>query len=148
MSARKVRTSRVGLVAASVAAFLFGAGFVGVVQIAAASGSNTTYRACLSPRGALSRVGTNVPACPAGSRTISWSSTGPQGPRGMRGLQGAQDLRGATGPAGAAGAKGPAGTAYSCSASPYPGIDLADCTFTGAELAGSSLDGANLTAAV
>ena len=85
MSARRVRKSRVGLAAALVAAFLSGAAIVGAVQVAAASGSGTTYRGCLSGAGDLSKVGTKVPNCPAGSRTISWNSTGPQGPRGPQG---------------------------------------------------------------
>ncbi len=151
MSARRILSGRLGVVVAVVAAFLLGGASVGAVQMAGASGRSATYQGCLSPSGALSRVGTRLPACPRGSRTISWNSIGPQGPRGAtgpRGSRGVQGLRGATGaagPKGATGPKGAPGTAYSCSASAYPGIDLAGCSLAGANLTGSLLQGANLS---
>ncbi len=125
MSIRRILCSRIGLVATLGAAYLLGGVTVGTVQTAGASGTSTTYHACLS-NGAMSKVGTVSPSCPGGSQVISWTSVGPKGPRAP---------------------KGPAETAgppYNCSTTPYPGIDLADCTFTGANLTDAALTGADL----
>jgi hypothetical protein len=55
-------------------------------------------------------------------------------------------LVGPQGPVGANGTNGTNGVAYDCSATAYPGIDLADCSIS-ANLKGATLDGANLTGA-
>ena len=128
MSIRRILCSRIGLVAALGAAYLLGGVTVGAVQMAGARGTSTTYHACLS-NGAMSKVGTVSPRCPSGSQVISWTSVGPQGPRAPRGPVGPAET---------------AGPPYNCSTTPYPGIDLADCTFIGANLTGANLTGANL----
>ena len=128
MSIRRILCSRIGLVAALGAAYLLGGVTVGAVQMAGASGTSTTYHACVS-NGAMSKVGTVSPRCPSGSQVISWTSVGPQGPRAPRGPVGPAET---------------AGPPYNCSTTPYPGIDLADCTFIGANLTGANLTGANL----
>lgn len=67
-------------IAAAVAGVVsFGAG---VAVEASASGSSVTYQACLSSKGALSKVGTATPTCSKTSTAISWNSVGPQGPPG------------------------------------------------------------------
>jgi Pentapeptide repeats (8 copies) len=116
----KTRILLAGVVGAVLAAGLsFG------VQ-ALAQGSNTTYYACLK-NGSLSDVGTNSPNDCTAKHIISWNQEGPQGAQGPQGPQ------------------GPAGVTRSCSASPYPGMDLADCNLTGDDLESAPLDGANLT---
>lgn len=56
---------------------------------AGATGASTTYYACLSARGALSKVGTATPTtCSNSSPVISWNSVGPQGEPGVPGAQG------------------------------------------------------------
>lgn len=42
------------------------------------------------------------------------------------------------------GLQGPSGVTYDCSATPYPGVDLATCPLAGANLTGANLAGANL----
>ena len=66
---------------------------------AGAAGSGTTYYACLSHKGGLSKVGTTAPTCPSTSTVISWSQTGPQGIQGVQGIQGAQGPPGPLNPA-------------------------------------------------
>lgn len=81
----------------------------------AASGTTTTYYACLSSTGTLSQVGTTKPTkavCKAPSTVISWNSQGPTGPAGATGATGAAGPTGAPGrqgPAGPTGATGPQG---------------------------------------
>ena len=79
---------------------------------------HTTYYACLTTSKTLIKVGTVTPNCKNGSQLISWNSTGPQGPPGVT---------------------------HSCSAGPYPGVDLVDCNLSGDNFVSASLDGANLT---
>ena len=56
---------------------------------AGASGTSTNYYACLSTKGALSKVGLTSPTtCPKTSTVINWDSQGPQGIQGVQGLQG------------------------------------------------------------
>jgi len=129
MRLRKILCSRFGLAASLGLAFLLGGATVGAVQTAGASGGvGTTYHACLL-QGALSKVGTATPKCPTGSTVISSISVGAQGAREPKG------------------SAGPAGSLDNCLATPYPGIDLADCTFTGANLTGVNLTGADLSGA-
>jgi hypothetical protein len=58
------------------------------LSTASAQGSSTTYYACLSTKGALSKVGTNAVTCTAPSQEISWNSEGPTGPQGPAGANG------------------------------------------------------------
>jgi len=60
---------------------------VGAVALTAgATGTSTTYYACLKAKaGTLSKVGTTAPVCPKGSQVISWDSAGPAGPPGVDG---------------------------------------------------------------
>ena len=90
--------------------------------------TDTSHNACLS-QGALSKVGTVTPSCPTRSEVISRISIGPQRAQEPKRPEGRAD------------------PPYNCSASPYPGIDLADCTFTGSNLTGSNLTGADLAGA-
>ncbi len=102
--------NRIAIVVALVAAFLLGGATYGVVQMAGASGTSTTYYACLQAKtGTLSKVEVKSPTCPApypSYKVISWNSVGPQGATGATGLQGPV---GAAGSAGATGAQGPMG---------------------------------------
>jgi uncharacterized protein YjbI with pentapeptide repeats len=84
---------------------------------------NTTYYACLSSHGALSKVGTSAPTCTGGKQLISWNSQGPVGPQGPPGAN---------------------GVTYDCSVAPYAGVDLADCTLTDEDLQSANLTGADL----
>ena len=116
------------VIAAAVAGVVsFGAG---AVVEASATGSSVTYQACVSKTGAMSKVGTVTPTCPATSHVISWNSQGPDGAPGTPGTPGAN------------------GVAYECGATPYPGIDLAGCDMTGVYLINPNLTGANLTGAI
>jgi hypothetical protein len=76
---------------------------------AGASGTTHTYFACLKS-GALSKVGTASPTCPAGATKISWNSQGPVGAAGPKGAAGPAGAAGATGTQGPAGPTGPSGT--------------------------------------
>lgn len=109
------------VIAAAVAGVVsFGAG---AVVEASATGSSVTYQACLSSRGALSKVGTVTPTCPSASTVISWNSIGPAGP---------------------------AGLPYDCLAAPYPGVNFVGCNLdyvSGASLTNANMIDANLTAA-
>lgn len=118
MRLRRVVGGKVGLVVALTAAFLLGGATYGAVVISGASGADTTYYACLTTSKTLIKVGTVTPNCKNGSQLISWNSTGPQGPPGVT---------------------------HSCSAGPYPGVDLVDCNLSGDNFVSASLDGANLT---
>lgn len=70
----------------------------------------TTYFACLSKSGSLSKVGLFPPHCDRWEGwLISWNSDGPQGPQGLTGAIGPQGPAGATGPKGNTGATGPQG---------------------------------------
>jgi len=101
----RARFGRVGTAAGMVGAFLLGASTYGAVQLASASTtSTTTYFACLSAKGALSKVGTTAPVCPTTAKVISWNAQGPQGIQGVQGVQGIQGLQGIQG------IPGPAGT--------------------------------------
>jgi len=99
---------------------------VAVSLTAGASGSSITYYACLKS-GRLTHVGGTAPTCSSTATPISWSSVGPQGPPGTNGSNGTN------------------GIAYTCTAVPYPGIDLADCNLSGANLTNANFTGANLT---
>jgi len=58
---------------------------------AGATATSTTYYACLSSKGALSKVGTTSPTtCAKTSTVINWNSAGPQGIQGVQGIQGPQ----------------------------------------------------------
>ena len=74
------------VIAAAVAGVVsFGAG---AVVEASATGSSVTYQACVSKTGAMSKVGTLTPTCPATSHVISWNQQGVQGLTGDTGPQG------------------------------------------------------------
>ena len=100
--------------AAVVAAVIAGASLATGVTAAdthGSSGSNTTYYACLSKAGALSKVGTTSPDCDhKGSSIISWNSQGPPGADGVAGATGPQGPAGSTGPQGAKGDTGATGS--------------------------------------
>ncbi len=89
---------------ATVLAFIAGTGY------AALASPSTTYYACLSSAGQLSKVTTTQPTtatyCPSNASLVQWNQVGPQGPAGPQGLQG---TTGAAGPQGPAGAEGPQG---------------------------------------
>ena len=57
---------------------LVGGATFGAVEIVGAN-PPTTYYACLSAHGALSKVGTSAPTCTGGKQLISWNSQGPGG---------------------------------------------------------------------
>jgi len=115
MERRTLRGRKLFITVAIVGAFLAGGATYGAVVNAGASGTNTTYYACLSS-GSLAQVGTTVPKCSVKSaKVISWNSVGPQGP------------------------PGPA-----CGGIPHVGIDLAGCDLAGADLTGNFTD-ANLS---
>jgi hypothetical protein len=78
------RISRLTLAAGMGAMMVLGGATYGVIQMAGAAGSITTYYACLKG-GKLTEVGTSSPTCPTGATVISWNSTGPKGPKGPRG---------------------------------------------------------------
>jgi hypothetical protein len=106
----RIKAIAVGVVAGSL---VTGVGVLAVV--AAASTSPTTYYACLS-KGTLTKVGTHVPSCPRGSKTISWNSVGPRGatgPKGTSGSKGSTGPTGSKGPTGATGQAGPGSVTYS-----------------------------------
>ncbi len=101
---RLAGTLRRPLVAALVVCALLALGVT--TAVAAEPGSSgTTFHACLR-QGTLTKVGTTPPACPLGSKAVSWNATGPKGARGPagargpRGLQGIQGIQGVQGPAG------------------------------------------------
>lgn len=129
------------------------------------SGERSISWNAAGPRGATGAAGTNgysivtSAGAPSGSCTTgdsdvdlasgevyacassAWSDTGSS----LRGPSGAVGARGATGPEGPAGANG---VTYDCSATPYPGIDLAGCNLGyDANLDGADLTGANLAGA-
>jgi len=91
-----------------IAVSALGAGLTFAVD-AGATGSSTTYYACLKG-GKLTAVGTTPPTCSSSSTQISWNSEGAQGATGAAGPQGPAGPQGATGSTGPAGAAGPAGT--------------------------------------
>jgi uncharacterized protein YjbI with pentapeptide repeats len=124
MAGRSIRGGRVVSALAVVVAFLLGGATYGAVRLAGASGSNTTYYACLSTRGTLSKVGTVAPTCKTGTTQISWNSTGPQGPPG---------------------ATGPQGPAAACAGMVYEGADFGGCDLSGINFTGYNLTGTNLT---
>ena len=70
---------RMALVTVAVLAGAIGGVGATMAIEAGASGSNTAYYACLSTKGALSKVGTTSPICPSSSTVINWNQTGPQG---------------------------------------------------------------------
>jgi len=81
------KTLAVAAVAAIAGASLATGVTLGVT--AGAGGTSTTYYACLSSKGALSKVGTTSPTtCAKTSTVISWDSVGPQGIQGVQGIQG------------------------------------------------------------
>ena len=100
MNREMFRRGRLSLVVALAAGFVLGGATYGAVVVASASGTSTTYYACLTTTKTLTKVGTVSPKCKSGSQLISWNSVGPQGPAGVTG---------ATGPAGATGPQGPVG---------------------------------------
>jgi len=96
----------------------FGAG---AVVVASATGSSVTYQACLSSKGALSKVSSSVtPSCPATSRIISWDS---QGPAGVPGTNGTPGSNGAPGTPGAQGVQGVVGLLGNTGPQGTPGSD-------------------------
>jgi hypothetical protein len=106
MNRQMNRRGRVGVAVALAAAFLLGGATYGVVVVAGASGTSTTYYACLTTTKTLTKVGTVSPNCKNGSQLISWNSVGPEGATGATGATGAP---GATGPQGPVGPSGTAG---------------------------------------
>jgi len=106
------------ITAAAVAGVMsFGAG---AVIAAGASGSSVTYQACLSSKGALSKVSSSVtPTCPSTSTLISWNS------QGATGAPGAPGATGATGATGASGA-----IANTCTSPPGPNLNFSTCDLT------------------
>jgi hypothetical protein len=100
------RRGRVVLVVALGAAFLLGGATYGAVVVAGASGTSTTYFACLTTTKTLTKVGTVSPKCKGATQLISWNSVGPQGapgPTGPAGPAGPTGPQGPTGPSGTAG---------------------------------------------
>lgn len=134
---------------------------VGLKRSTCSSGSTLISWNATGPRGRTGTTGPTGLSGPAGAT----GATGPAGvssaPGGVGavGATGATGADGATGATGAVGATGPAGTpgagGEDCSATPYPGIDLASCdfsdqdsssvNFTDADLAGANFAGANLS---
>ncbi len=139
-------------VVAVVAATLTAAVVSGIAWGVSPIGGNGTINACYNPNTGALKLNV-IGHCPnKGAKTpITWDQTGPQGATGATGSQGptgatgATGARGPTGATGATGPQGPAGIAYGCSATPYPGIDLAACDLSGANLSGDNLSGANLS---
>jgi hypothetical protein len=104
---------------------------------AGADGNNTTYYACVTSAGAISKVGTTSPSCARGSTLISWNQQGPQGTEGG---------------AGPAGPTGP--MANTCTSPPGPNLNFNACTLSDGEstvdwdyvnLNGTSLQDATLS---
>jgi len=125
-------------VGAAVAITVAASGVTSLVT-AGANDTSTTYYGCLTKAGTLNHVATSAPTCTAkGSTAISWNSVGPQGTPGVTGPTGAN---GAVGPQGSPGTNG---VTYDCSASPYSGIDLANCTLQHETWAFVKLIGADL----
>jgi len=77
--------------------------------VAIPAATSPTINGCENTKtGALSvRLHTT---CPAGTKAISWNTTGPAGPPGTTGLQGPQGPEGPQGPPGTTGPQGPPGT--------------------------------------
>ena len=125
--------------------------------------------------GPVGATGATGPAGASGSSAGGGSpgATGPEGPVGPTGANGSSILTSSGSPAGScvtgntdvdltsgevftctssawvdtgSSLQGASGVAYDCAASPYPGIDLANCNLGGQDLFGVSLTGANLTA--
>jgi hypothetical protein len=82
---KRTRTLTIAVVAV-VATALISTG-VTVAVTAGATGTNTTYYACLA-NGKLTKVGTAAPTCASPATAISWNQTGPQGPAGNTILSG------------------------------------------------------------
>ena len=120
------------VIAAAVAGVVsFGAG---AVVEASATGSSVTYQACLSSKGALSKVGSTVtPTCPATSHVISWNSQGPAGAPGADGVPGISL---------------PAGDSFVNGYLIQPNADLHNADLTGANLTAANLTGTNLFGAI
>ncbi len=88
---------------------------------------STELQGLREPGGCVRR---QVQRClPDGSHGVLINSRGPSGPRASRGLP------------------GPAGATHNCSATPYPGIDLAACSLISAKLIRANLTGADLAGA-
>lgn len=102
-----------------------------VAVTAGASTANPKYYACLAG-GKLSNVGTVTVVCTAPAKLITWNAVGPAGKAGLQGPPGPPGSNGVT---------------YDCSATPYPGVDLAGCDLSNRDLTGANLLGANLTGA-
>lgn len=135
------RVAMIGAISVASAAAIFG-GYTAVSAVT--SSAPTTFYACLT-HGILTNVSTATPTkCLLGGTVISWNSVGPQGAAGPAGAVGPAGPSGATGAAGPQGPPGAAGVAYDCSATPYPGIDLAACNLANAALSGASMTGADL----
>jgi hypothetical protein len=110
MNRQMFRRSRVGTAVAVAAGFVLGGATYGAFVVAGASGTSTTYFACLTSTKTLTKVGTVSPNCKGGSQLISWNSVGPQGPTGPAGNTGPGGTTGPQGPTGPSGTAGIFGT--------------------------------------
>ncbi len=91
MKARELIRGRAAVAVALVGGFLLGGAAYSAVVAAGASGTSTTYYACLTTSKTLTKVGTAAPKnCPNGGQVISWNSLGPQGDTGNTGSPGLQ----------------------------------------------------------
>ncbi len=118
--AMKIPRSAVLVLVSLVAGAILAAGVTAAVT-AGASGTSSTYFACLRS-GTLTRVGVTRPACPNGATVISWNSVGPRGPQGLRGAKGAQGPVGPQGPG--------AQSAYAPAVAAPQGGDMATVTLS------------------
>ena len=81
MNGKPNRHGLLGMALALVAGLILGGVTYGAVVASGASGTSTTYYACLTTTRTLTKVGTVSPAkCKAGGQIISWNSVGPLGP--------------------------------------------------------------------
>jgi hypothetical protein len=142
---------------------------LGLAVSAAASPTTTTFYGCLHA-GTLSSVSTTAPPKCGKFTPVSWSELGPQGPQGPAGATGqngssvtaALEAPGTNCASGGDrvtnsadgsvtyvcnGTNGSSGVAYDCAATPYPGIDLAECNLGGALLYGRDLTGVDFAGA-
>lgn len=92
----KIPRSVVLVAAGVLAGGIMAAGATVAIE-AGATGTSTTYYACLSSKGALSKVGTVSPTtCSSTSTAISWNSQGPPGIQGVQGPAGLAQASSAT----------------------------------------------------
>lgn len=125
---------------------------VGYYVAQSGSGGTTGATGPTGPTGQTGSAGSNGATGPAGP-TGAQGLTGPAGPTGAVGPTGTAGSNGATGATGTAGTGGPtgptgptgAGLARDCTATLYPGINLAACSLSGLNSYGVFAPGANFT---